>query len=159
MVGTVVIVVAQVVVPRAELAQSTALELLFIYLGNSMGSSIAGTIYTSLFKQRLRFWMGPDTPQSSINSVYDTITEVVAQPGSSERMAVNHAYSDILRYMTIAALVASAIPMVMVWFLPNLKLNDKHNLAGDLSGSEEPDTEVDSMEETRFQKWKRRIRW
>ncbi|ETI26155.1 hypothetical protein G647_02932 [Cladophialophora carrionii CBS 160.54] len=160
MVGTVVIVVAQVVVPRAELAQSTALELLFIYLGNSIGSSIAGTIYTSLFKPRLRFWMGPDTPQSAINSVYDTITDVVPQPGSSERMAVNHAYSDILRYMTIAALVASAIPMVMVWFLPNLKLNDKHNLAGDLTGPENSETEAaNSPEETRVQKWKRRIRW
>ena len=69
MMGTVVIVVAQVVVPRAELAQSTALELLFIYLGNSMGSSVAGTIYTSLFKQRLRFWMGPGIPQAAIDSV------------------------------------------------------------------------------------------
>ena len=80
MVGTVVIVVAQVVVPRAELAQSTALELLFLYIGNSMGSSIAGTIYTSLFKKILRFSMRPGTPRSVNDSVYDTITEFVPQP-------------------------------------------------------------------------------
>ncbi|KAI1627500.1 putative siderochrome-iron transporter [Exophiala viscosa] len=134
-VGTVVIVVAQIVVPRSELAQATALELLFIYLGTSLGSSIAGTIYTSLFKQRLRYWMGPQTPQSIIDNVYETITNAGPRPGSNERNAVEHAYSDILRYMTIAALVASAIPMVVVWFLPNLRLNDDHNLATDLAES------------------------
>ncbi|OQU93795.1 hypothetical protein CLAIMM_00264 [Cladophialophora immunda] len=138
-VGTVVIVVAQIVVPRTELAHSTALELLCIYLGNSAGSAIAGTIYTSLFKERLRLWMGPETSQAAIDSVYDSITAVVPQSGTGERNAVNHAYSDILRFMTIAALVASAIPMVMVWFLPNLELNDKHNLAGSLVESEEPE--------------------
>lgn len=158
-VGTVVIVVAQIVVPRTELAQSTALVLLCIYLGNSIGSAIAGTIYTSLFRPRLRFWMGPGTPQSAIDSVYDTITEVVPQPGTSERNAVNHAYSDILRYMTIAALVASALPMVMIWFLPNLKLNDKHNLAGSLAESTDSEHEDSKGGETRMQRWKRRIRW
>lgn len=159
MVGTVVIVVAQVVVPRADLAQSTALELLFIYLGNSLGSSIAGTIYTSLFKQRLRFWMGPDTSQSAIDRVYNTITEASTLSESNDRYSVNHAYSDILRYMTIAALVASAIPMIMIWFVPNLKLSDKHNLAGDTSESEELDDTMDENQKGFLQKWKRRIRW
>ena len=158
-VGTVVIVVAQVVVPRAELAQSTALELLCIYLGNSMGSATAGTIYTSLFKKRLRLWMGPGASTSAINSVYDTITEVAHAPGTSERIAVNRAYSDILRYMTIAALVASAIPMVMIWFLPNLKLSDKHNLAGGRVEQKESDSEHHGTVKTRLQKWKRRVRW
>ena len=158
-VGTVVIVVAQVVVPREELAQSTALELLFIYMGNSLGSAIAGTIYTSLFKGRLRFWLGSDAPQSAIDDVYDKITEVLPDPSSPERTAVNHAYSDILRFMTIGALVASALPMVMIWFLPNYKLSDNHNLANDLSDSTQPATGEDDAEETTLKKWQRRIRW
>lgn len=156
-VGTVVIVVAQVVVPRSELSQATALELLCIYLGTSLGSAIAGTIYTSLFKQRLRFWMGDSTPQADIDRVYQTITDVVSLPGSSARNAVNHAYSDILRYMTLAALVASAIPMVMVWFLPNLELNDDHNLASNLN--EKRDEDDENQEKTRWQKFLRKIRW
>ncbi|KIV95602.1 hypothetical protein PV10_03233 [Exophiala mesophila] len=158
-VGTVVIVVAQVVVPREELAQSTALELLFIYMGNSLGSAIAGTIYTSLFKGRLRFWLGSDAPQSAIDDVYDKITEVLPDPRSPERTAVNHAYSDILRFMTIGALVASALPMVMIWFLPNYKLSDNHNLANDLSDSTQPATGEDDAEETTLKKWQRHIRW
>lgn len=152
-VGTVVIVVAQIVVPRSELAQATALELLFIYLGNSLGSSIAGTIYTSLFKQRLRLWMGAQTPQSVIDNVYETITAVAPSPGSNERYAVNHAYSDILRYMTIGALVASAVPMVVVWFLPNLRLSDDHNLATDLAESKQEGGGVAHRE-----KWLQRLR-
>ncbi|EXJ73935.1 uncharacterized protein A1O5_02229 [Cladophialophora psammophila CBS 110553] len=158
-VGTVVIVVAQIVVSRAGLAHSTALELLCIYLGNSAGSAVAGTIYTSLFKEQLRLWMGLGAPQAAINSVYDSITAVVPRPGTSNSNAINHAYSDILRFMTIAALVASAIPMVMIWFLPNPELNDKHNLAGTLAETGEPDTQPDLADETRPRKWKRRMRW
>nr|KAK5448244.1 hypothetical protein LTR18_001332 [Exophiala xenobiotica] len=160
-VGTVVIVVAQIVVPKAELAQATALELLFIYLGNSLGSSIAGTIYTSLFKERLRYWMEPGTPQSIIDSVYETITGVTQGAGSSERYAVQHAYSDILRYMTIAALVASALPMVMVWFLPNLKLNDNHNLAKELGDSDSGQEGQDEQDHERgwWKRLQRRVAW
>jgi len=158
-VGTVVIVVAQIVVPREELAQATALELLFIYLGNSLGSAIAGTIYTSLFKERLRHWMDPSTPEATINAVYDKITGGLPEPGTSERAAVNLAYSDILRYMTIAALVASALPMIMIWFLPNLKLSDSHNLSENLTEDQQPKGPKKRMNETFLQKWQRRARW
>lgn len=158
-VGTVVIVVAQVVVPREELAQATALELLFIYLGNSLGSAIAGTIYTSLFKGRLRFWMGPSTSEEAIQAVYDRITGVLPAPGTSERTAVNHAYSDILRFMTIAALVASALPLVMVWLLPNLKLSDDHNLSKNLTEENTNENAGNCENETWLQKWQRRVRW
>ncbi len=153
-----VIVFSQIVVPKAELAQATALELLFIYLGNSLGSSLAGTIYTSLFKKRLRYWMDPDTPQSTIDSVYETITGVTQGSGSSEKYAVNHGYSDILRYMTIAALVASTVPMVVVWFLPNLRLNDNHNLAKELGDS---DSRQDEQEHERgwWKRLQRRVAW
>ena len=58
--------------------------------------------------------MGPDTPQSAVDTVDDTITEAVFRPGSPERNAVNQAYSDIFRYMSIAALVASARPLLIL---------------------------------------------
>lgn len=51
LVQTIILVVAQIVVPRAELSQSTALELLFIYMGNALGSTAAGAIYTNSFKE------------------------------------------------------------------------------------------------------------
>ena len=60
--------------------------------------------------------------------------------------------------MTIAASVASAIPMVLTWFLLNLKLSDKHNLASDLSELQGSDAEHDGGGEARLQRWKRRVR-
>jgi hypothetical protein len=44
---TILIVIAQIVVPRADLSQSTALQLLIIYMGNALGSAAAGAIYTN----------------------------------------------------------------------------------------------------------------
>ena len=40
-----------------------------------------------------------------------------------------------MRYMTYAALAASAVPFLMVMLLPNLKLSDKHNLYEELSAT------------------------
>jgi hypothetical protein len=90
--------------------------------------------------------------------VYDSITDVAPAPGSLERNAINYAYSDVLRYMTITAIVASAIPMVMVWFLPNLKLSDKHNLACGLEVNRERGAKRPAKD-TWIQKFRRWTRW
>lgn len=92
-VGTVVIVVAQVVVEKAQLAQATALVLLCIYLGNAMGSSTAGCIYTSMFKDRLRTHLGSQASQETINAAFDKITGSLPKMGTPERMAINLAVS------------------------------------------------------------------
>lgn len=134
-VQTIVLVVAQVVVPRSELSQSTALQLLFIYLGNAVGSAGAGAVYTNTFKERLQFYI-PNASPESIDAVFNTIDEPAYAPGSLEDIAVNHAYSDVMRYMTYAALGASIFGVVLVWFLPDLTLTDKHNLAESLEESE-----------------------
>ena len=60
--------------------------------------------------------------------------------------------------MAIAAIVASALPMIMVWFLPNLKLSDKHNLAGTLEGTNKTKSERPEKE-TWAQKLRRWTRW
>ncbi|RMZ88421.1 hypothetical protein DV736_g4345, partial [Chaetothyriales sp. CBS 134916] len=111
-VGAVIIVVAQIVVKREELAQSTALELLFIYLGQALGSAVAGAIYTGVFKTDLRHYLGDSVPSETIDSIYNSITEASRFSGH-EKAAVNHAYSNVLRYMTIAAIAASGPPMIM----------------------------------------------
>lgn len=135
-VGTVVIVIAQVVVPHAELAQATALILLAIFMGQAVGSAVAGGIYTNLFKPRLRVHLGVGAggaTQAVIDAVFDSITTgALPAQHTPERDAIDAAYSDVLRYMTISALVASALPFLAVWFLPNLRLSDDHNLSRDI---------------------------
>lgn len=40
----------------------------------------------------------------------------------------------VMRYMTFAALGANIFGALLVWFLPDLKLCDKHNVASSLDG-------------------------
>ncbi|GIZ43834.1 hypothetical protein CKM354_000704700 [Cercospora kikuchii] len=126
------LVVAQIVVPRSELSQSTALELLFIYMGNALGSTAAGAIYTNSFAPRLRDYL-PASSDELVNTILNTFTEEPFANGTPERTAINAAYSDVMRYMTYAALGASVFGIILVWFLPNLQLSDKHNLAGEMN--------------------------
>lgn len=126
---TILLVVAQVVVPRSELSQSTALELLIIYMGNALGSTAAGAIYTNSLKNRLYFHY-PLASSQDVETVFNTLGENAYPVGSPARDAINHAYSDVLRYMTFAALAASIGGVLLVWLLPDLRLSDRHNLAG-----------------------------
>jgi len=131
-VQTIIIVSTQIVVPHKELAQISSLTLLTSFLGSSIGSTIAGGIYTNTFKNRLRVRLGADASQATIDSVFNSVTGILPAWGSPERVAVDFAYSDVLKYITIAAL-ATSIPMLpLAWYLPNLQLNDAQNLIGEV---------------------------
>ncbi|KAK8214020.1 major facilitator superfamily domain-containing protein [Phyllosticta capitalensis] len=116
------LVAAQVEVPHSELAQISALVLLITFLGSAVGSCVAGGIYTNEFKVFLRKYLGADTPQSTIDSVYDSITGTLPAWGSSEREAINLAYSEVMKKITIVGF-AVAVPLLLcAWFLPNVEL-------------------------------------
>lgn len=153
---TVILVVAQIVVPRADLAQSTALALQFVYLGNALGSAVAGAIYTGLFRDRIAHY-APGLPIEQIAAVYNTITTQQDAGGSAEQVnAVNHAYSDVMRYMTLVALVASAIPVICVWWLRDHRLSERHNLAEEVRRGDEA---VVDGHEGRVKRWWRTGKW
>ncbi|KAL4885728.1 major facilitator superfamily domain-containing protein [Aspergillus karnatakaensis] len=125
---TIIIVAAQISVPHAELAQVTSLIMLGTFLGNGIGSAIAGAIYTGQLRQRLRIHLGPGADENQVTRLFNSITETLPQWGTPERTAVNQAYSDVMGYITIAAL-AFAVPIVLLsLILPNKKLGDGHNL-------------------------------
>ncbi|KAF2217800.1 hypothetical protein CERZMDRAFT_92447 [Cercospora zeae-maydis SCOH1-5] len=107
------LVVAQIVVPRSELSQSTALELLFIYMGNALGSTAAGAIYTNSFASRLRNHP-PGSSDELVNTILNTFTEEPIANDTSERTAINVAYSDVMRYMTYTALGARIFGVILV---------------------------------------------
>jgi MFS family permease len=87
---TIMIVAAQIVVPHAELAQVTALISLSAYLGDGIGSAIAGGIYTDTLRERLAFRLDT-TNQTEINTLFNSITGVLPEWGTPERTAVNEA--------------------------------------------------------------------
>ncbi|PKY01151.1 putative transporter [Aspergillus campestris IBT 28561] len=150
---TVLIVAAQIAVSHAELAQVTSLVMLGSYLGNGIGSAIAGAIYTSRLRPRLRLHMGPDANEYEVDKLYKSITGTLPAWGTPARTAVNQAYSDVMGYITIAALAFSAPIVILSIFMPNQKLGDGHNLVQkppppDPSSSPSPEPEPEKPPES-----------
>ncbi|KAL5342132.1 major facilitator superfamily domain-containing protein [Aspergillus crustosus] len=88
---TIIIVAAQISVPHAELAQVTSLIILGTFLGNGIGSAIAGAIYTGQLRQRLRIHLGPGVDENQVTRLFNSITETLPEWGTVERVAVNQA--------------------------------------------------------------------
>lgn len=93
---TSIFVAATISVPHKQLAQMTALVLCSSFLGSSMGSAIAGGIYTGTFESQLAAELGTGSSQSLIDSVYNSITGILPLPGSVERIAIDQAVSPIV---------------------------------------------------------------
>jgi MFS family permease len=96
------LVCAQIVVPHSQLAQITAIMIMCSILGSSIGASIAGGIYTGTFKEQLRKELGSGASQTLIDTLFDSITGVVPAFGSPERTAIDDAYSNVMRHVTLS---------------------------------------------------------
>ncbi|PYH86258.1 siderochrome-iron transporter [Aspergillus uvarum CBS 121591] len=146
---TVAVVAAQIAVSHAEMAQVTSLVMLAAYLGNGIGSSIAGGIYSGELRHQLRLHLGPDVNQAEVEKLYNSITGTLPAWGSLERMAINRAYSDVMGLITIAALAFSAPVVILSLVLPNKKLGDGHNLMQGKGSSTSSDSSTLNEEKTR----------
>jgi len=91
------------------------------FLGSAIGQAIAGGIYTNTFRDRLRIHL-PSASDDSIESLFNSITGVLPEWGTTNRMAVNLAYSDVMRYITIVALVVGGPMIILAFLLPNVEL-------------------------------------
>ncbi|KAL2867642.1 putative siderochrome-iron transporter [Aspergillus lucknowensis] len=91
---TIIIVAAQISVPHAELAQVTSLIMLGTFLGNGIGSAVAGAIYTGKLRQRLQIHLGPGAGTGKLDTLYNSITETLPAWGTDERTAVNQAVNS-----------------------------------------------------------------
>ncbi|CAK3852725.1 siderochrome-iron transporter, partial [Lecanosticta acicola] len=137
---TTMIVATQIVVPHAELAQVTAMIAMAFHLGGGIGSAIAGGIYTSTFKPRLRVRMGSGVEEHVIDSIYDSITGTLPEWGSVERIAVGAAYSDVIGYMTFGGLAACfPVVLILACLMPDNKLGDGKNLVSEKDGPQDLD--------------------
>lgn len=92
-----IIVIAQIQVPRIEMAQVTALVLLCTFMGSSVGSAVAGGTYTGTFKDALRKYLGTGSSKL-VDSVFDSITGKIPAPGTFQRIAINRAvrYANLI---------------------------------------------------------------
>ncbi|OTA99598.1 hypothetical protein M426DRAFT_324993 [Hypoxylon sp. CI-4A] len=128
MVGSTLLIPAQTVVSHAEMPQMTALVVCFAFVGGSVGACIAGGIYTGTIVSTLQYYLGSGTPVETATALANSITGVVPEWGTPERTAINLAFTEVMKYMTYAAVGPSALAFIGSLFMPNFELPDKNNL-------------------------------
>lgn len=122
------LVPAQISVTHAQMPQMTALLITSSIMGSSIGACISGGIYTNTLKPALWKHLGVDASESMVDSLFNSITGVAPAWGTPERTAVNLAFSDVLRYMTYAAVGTSVPGVLLSWLLPDHTLPERNNL-------------------------------
>lgn len=140
MVGSTLLIPAQVVVSHAEMPQITALVVCFAFVGSSVGACIAGGIYTGMIEMELSMALGDLSTADTVSALANSITAVLPEWGSPERTAVNIAvsglmisltynillisrqFTEIMKYITYAAVGPSAIALIGSFFMPNYEL-------------------------------------
>ncbi|KAL7624129.1 hypothetical protein AAE478_005686 [Parahypoxylon ruwenzoriense] len=131
---TALLVPPQIVVPQAHTAQVLALVLCLSYVGYTVGSAVAGVIYTNTMRESLWRWLGNRGTDELVNSLYNSITGTLPEWGSPERTAISYAYSDVIRFTTYTAIGISAPPLLVCLFLPDLELpRDRRTVVDGLS--------------------------
>jgi MFS family permease len=90
---TALLVPPQLIVPHAQIAQVLSLTLSFAVLGLTVGSAIAGGIYTNTLRPSLWKYLGGNASQGLVDQLFNSITGVLPSWGSPERVAVSFAVS------------------------------------------------------------------
>ncbi|KAH6620173.1 siderophore iron transporter [Boeremia exigua] len=94
-----------------------AVEGMFSSIGGGIGSSISAALWTGVFPAKLAEYL-PAESQPHLMAIYGDIVVQTSHPkGSPTRTAIEHAYGDSQRYMSIAstAVLAIALGAVMMW--------------------------------------------
>ncbi|KAI1391768.1 MFS general substrate transporter [Hypoxylon trugodes] len=128
MVSSTLLIPAQAVVSHAEMPQMTALVVCFAFVGSSVGSCIAGGIYTGLIETQLWRYLGNGATAEMVAELANSITGVVPDWGTPDRMAVNLAFTEVMKYITYSAVGTSAAALIGSLLMPNFELPDKNNL-------------------------------
>ncbi|CAK7226562.1 hypothetical protein SBRCBS47491_006273 [Sporothrix bragantina] len=137
-------IAATINVPHKETAQAVALIVTIGMLGQSVGSAISGAIYTSTFPDELRKYLGDLATPELINDVINSIDSNIPAWGTFARTGIANAYNQVTSYFFIAAMVIIAPSFIIVFFLPNQKLNDQQNLleANGMLGAQEAEVDL-----------------
>ncbi|OJT02311.1 Siderophore iron transporter 3 [Trametes pubescens] len=127
---------AQASVPHVDVAMVTAVVLLWTEIGGSVGSAVAGAIWTNTMPDKLAAHL-PTLSETEIATLFGSITSVMALPFDDPvRVGVIGAYGDTMRVMLIAATVLAVVPLLIALGMPNWYLGDNQNAVDGNSGPE-----------------------
>ncbi|KAI0329355.1 drug:h+ antiporter [Cubamyces sp. BRFM 1775] len=118
---------AQASVPHVDVAMVTAVVLLWTEIGGSVGSAVAGAIWTNTMPGKLAEHL-PALNQTERDTLFGSITSVMVLPfDDPTRQGVIAAYGDTMRVMLIAATVLAVVPMLLSLGMPDWYLGDRQN--------------------------------
>jgi hypothetical protein len=142
----------QAVAKHQEVAIATAMFLTFTSLGGSVGSAIAGAIWTSYLPECLEYYL-PNMPAAERRRIFDDFEFAMSFPqGSPERDGIVSAYVDVMKRLTRTATL-SALPMlIFVFAMKEVKLDrskrTRRSVDSAVIDDEEEDGEVLGHEST-----------
>ncbi|KAL4786829.1 major facilitator superfamily domain-containing protein [Aspergillus varians] len=123
-------VAVQASVSRGEVSVVTAVFFAAMSVGGAIGTSVAGAIWRNTLPRKLSEHL-PAEYKSQAKAIFGSI--VVAkkyQVGTPARVAIDTSYRESQRLLGIAALV-SLVPMLgIMFFLKNVKLDERTTLVG-----------------------------
>ena len=131
----------QAVAKHQEVAIATAMFLTFTSLGGSVGSAIAGAIWTGYLPERLANYL-PSMPAAERQRIFDDFEFAMSFPrGSPERAGIVLAYVDVMKRLTRTATL-SALPMlIFVFAMKEVKLDGQKRTRGSIDSAVVDDEE------------------
>ena len=138
----------QAMAKHQEVGIATAMFLTFTSLGGSVGSAIAGAIWTGVLPERLHAYL-PNMSNEERRRIYDDFKFAMSFPrGSFERDGIVAAYVDVMKRLTMTATL-SALPMIIfVFAMTEVKLDIPRRRPS--QGSPIVDEDEDHVESSRI---------
>jgi len=131
--GTLVIceqMAAMAAASHQHVAVVLAVESMFSSIGGAIGSTIATAIWNGVFPEALAKYL-PASAQADLTEIYGSLEVQASYPvGSPTRNAINHAYGDAQRDLTIAATAVLSIAVVSVAVWRDIQVKDFKQVKG-----------------------------
>ena len=132
----------QAVATHQEVGIATAMFLTFTSLGGSVGSAVAGAIWTGLLPEKLQEYL-PNIPPDERKRIFDDFKFAMSFPRESpEREGIVLAYVDVMKRLTRTATLAAVPMIVFVLVMKEVKLDGSRRRS--LSLGSAVDDEVES---------------
>lgn len=123
------------------IAMSTGFFLAFSMVGSLVGNAIAGGIWNELLLDKLQKYL-PAEEKKNATKIYKSIVVAMKyKEGTVERIAISRAYRETIQIIGYAALGIIGPMLILMFFVREVKLDDKR----DIYGSDDDSIVVDEV--------------
>ncbi|KAA8914943.1 hypothetical protein TRICI_002779 [Trichomonascus ciferrii] len=138
-------VLVQAYCKHEEVAQTTALYLSFLALGQVIGDAVSGSVYRRRYPENLRQNV-PSFNETQITTVVNDMTTAIAYPlGTSIRDGIIKSFNSVMRVLLIPPLVFFAIMFLLGLTFRDINLEKySTNVKGEVFGKSKEEVEAEN---------------